>query len=90
MIWDEQYDWTQQYYMNMAQIKSTLIDPNVLIAEISRAGGKTEGFTGPRILRVAKDMPRELAFLDVYKRQVRWLSVGTCWYDFLGLLVHFC
>lgn len=51
------------YYMNVAQIKATLIDPNVLIAEIGRGGGKTEGVMGPRIIRVAQAMPRELAFL---------------------------
>lgn len=56
-------DYTEMYYMNMAQIKATLIDPNVLIAEMSRAGGKTEGIMGPRILRVGQAMPREVAFL---------------------------
>ncbi|MBN9301645.1 MULTISPECIES: hypothetical protein [Dysgonomonas] len=63
MIENEQYEWAQDYYMNMAQMRAALIDPNVLIAEIARGGGKTEGITGPRILRVADAMPRELAFL---------------------------
>lgn len=73
MIWDEQIDWAQEYYMNMAQLRATLIDPNVLIAEIARAGGKTEGVMGPRILRVSDAMPRELAFL-VHKTYAALLS----------------
>lgn len=53
----------EDYYMNLMQMRATLIDPNILIGEVSRAGGKTEGITGPRITRVANDMPGELAFL---------------------------
>lgn len=53
----------EEYYMNSMQIRATLIDPNILIAEVARAGGKTEGITGPRLIRVASDMPGELGFL---------------------------
>lgn len=66
-------DYTEQYYMNMAQIKSNLIDPNVLLAEIARGGGKTEGIMGPRILRVAQAMPREIGFL-VHKTYAELLT----------------
>ena len=53
----------EQHYMNKAQMRATIIDPNVLIAEWARASGKTEGVFGPRILRVAESMPGEVAFL---------------------------
>ena len=53
----------ERYYMNRMQIRVTVLDPNIVIAEIARAGGKTEGITGPRLLRVANDMPGELSFL---------------------------
>lgn len=51
------------YYMNMMQIKANVIDTNVLIGEIARAGGKTEGIMGPRIIRVSESMPGELGYL---------------------------
>lgn len=51
------------YYMNKAQMRATIIDPNVLIAEIARAGGKTDGIIGPRVNRVADGMPGEITFL---------------------------
>ena len=51
------------YYMNKAQMRATIIDPNVLIAEMARAGGKTDGIIGPRIIRVADGMPGEITFL---------------------------
>ena len=60
-------------YMNMMQLRATLIDPNILIAEVARAGGKTEGVTGPRIIRVANDMPAELGFL-VHKTYVALMT----------------
>lgn len=60
-------------YMNAMQLRANLIDSNVLIAEIARAGGKTEGVMTPRIIRVANDMPKELAFL-VHKTYVALLS----------------
>lgn len=63
---EEQIDPIQQFedsYMNLMQIQATLIDPNILITEGARAVGKTEGVTGPRIIRVANDMPAELSFL---------------------------
>lgn len=69
----ESFDWTEPYYMNLAQIRSTLIDSNVQIIEMARAGGKTEGIMGPRILRVAQAMPREVAFL-VHKTYAALLS----------------
>lgn len=53
----------EDYYMNMMQIRATIVDSNVLITEGSRAVGKTEGIMGPRIIRVANDMPGELGFL---------------------------
>lgn len=51
------------YYMNKAQMRATIIDSNVLIAEMARAGGKTDGIIGPRINRVADGMPGEITFL---------------------------
>ena len=39
----------ESYYMNQMQILANVIDPNNLYAEVARAGGKTEGITGPRI-----------------------------------------
>ena len=53
----------EDYYMNMMQIRATIVDSNVIITEGARAVGKTEGIMGPRIIRVANDMPGELGFL---------------------------
>lgn len=53
----------EEFYMNAMQLRANMIDPNVLICEIARAGGKTEGVMTPRIIRVADSMPGELAFL---------------------------
>lgn len=50
-------------YMNKMQIRANLIDPNVLIAKIARAGGKTSKVLVPRMVRVGFDMPGELSFL---------------------------
>lgn len=63
----------ERYYMNQMQILANVIDPNSLYAEVARAGGKTEGITGPRIIRVANDMPGELSFL-VHKTYVALLT----------------
>lgn len=63
----------ERYYMNQMQILVNIIDPNNLYAEVARAGGKTEGITGPRIIRVANDMPGELSFL-VHKTYVALLT----------------
>lgn len=63
----------ESYYMNQMQIKANVIDPNNLYAEVARAGGKTEGITGPRIIRVANDMPGELSFL-VHKTYVALMT----------------
>ena len=37
----------ESYYMNQMQILANVIYPNNLYAEVARAGGKTEGITGP-------------------------------------------
>ena len=37
----------EHYYMNGMQLLANIIDPNMLFAEVARAGGKTEGVTGP-------------------------------------------
>lgn len=63
----------ERYYMNQMQILVNVIDPNNLFAEIGRAGGKTEGITGPRLIRVANDMPGELSFL-VHKTYVALMT----------------
>ncbi|MCC8187135.1 MAG: hypothetical protein LIP08_06400, partial [Bacteroides sp.] len=63
----------EQYYMNSMQVLLNVIDPNVLIAEIARAGGKTEGIMTPRIIRVANDMPGELGFL-VHKTYIALMT----------------
>lgn len=64
----------EQSYMNPAQVRANLIDSNVLIAEMGRAAGKTEGVMGPRILRVCQAMPRETGFM-VHKTYADLLSV---------------
>lgn len=53
----------EESYMNMVQLRANIVDTNVLIAELARATGKTEGIMTPRILRVANSMPGELSFL---------------------------
>lgn len=53
----------ESHYMNSAQLRATLVDANVLIAEFGRATGKTEGVFGPRLIRVADSMPGEVSFL---------------------------
>lgn len=63
----------EEYYMNAMQIRANVIDPNVLIVEAGRATGKTEGVMGPRIIRVANDMPAELSFL-VHKTYVALMT----------------
>src|SRR5690554_695004 len=51
------------HYMNMIQLRATVVDANVLIAELGRATGKTEGIFGPRLIRVSDSMPGEVSFL---------------------------
>lgn len=51
------------HYMNMVQLRATIVDANVLIAELGRATGKTEGIFGPRLIRVSDSMPGEVSFL---------------------------
>ena len=53
----------EHYYMNAMQLRANVVDPNVLMVEVARAGGKTEGIMGPRIIRVANEMPGELSFM---------------------------
>jgi len=60
-------------YMNKMQAKATIIDPNILICEVARAAGKTEGVFGPRMVRVGADMPGELSFL-IHKTYVALMS----------------
>ncbi len=52
-----------RYYLNKMQFRANLVDANILIAKIARAGGKTEGVFGPRMIKVGFDMPGELSFL---------------------------
>lgn len=52
----------EDFYMNQMQIRANLVDSNVLICEVARAAGKTEGVMTPRIIRVANSMPGELGF----------------------------
>jgi len=61
------------YYMNSVQMLASIIDPNMLYAEWGRATGKTEGVMGPRLIRVANDMPGELSFL-VHKTYVALMT----------------
>lgn len=63
----------ESLYMNKMQTKATVIDPNILICEVARAAGKTEGIFGPRMIRVGADMPGELSFL-IHKTYVALLS----------------
>lgn len=53
----------EEYYMNQMQVRANVVDSNNLIVEVARAGGKTEGVFGPRIIKVANAMPAELGFL---------------------------
>ena len=55
----------EQKYMNKMQLKVNCIDTNVIIAEIARAGGKTDGIMAPRIIRVADAMPGEMFLISV-------------------------
>lgn len=63
----------ERYYMNKMQLAVNIVDCNVLVIEVARAGGKTEGVMGPRIIRVANDMPGELSFL-VHKTYIALLT----------------
>lgn len=49
--------------MNLMQLRANIVDANTQIVEVARAGGKTEGVFGPRIIKVSAEMPGELAFL---------------------------
>jgi hypothetical protein len=69
----ETVDTFERSYMNKMQLRATIIDPNVLIARVARAAGKTEGIFGPRMIRVGWDMPGELSFI-VHKTYVALMS----------------
>lgn len=60
---DYQSNRFEQHYMNLMQVRANVIDSNNLFVEVARAGGKTEGVFGPRLVKVANDMPGELGFL---------------------------
>lgn len=59
----DHYDKTTGVYMNKAQIEANLVDSRILMVEMGRAGGKTEGVMGPRTIRVGYDIPRETSVL---------------------------
>lgn len=61
-----------EIYMNNMQVKATLVDSNVLIAEAGRAIGKTT-FLANRAKRVVDDIPKELSFL-VHKSYVSLMA----------------
>ncbi|MCK5134870.1 MAG: hypothetical protein KAR19_03720 [Bacteroidales bacterium] len=63
----------ESLYMNKMQAKATVVDSNILICEVARAAGKTEGIFGPRMIRVGADMPGELSFL-IHKTYVALMS----------------
>lgn len=67
------YDEAERLYLNHVQMLCNVIDPNILIAELGRATGKTEGITTPRIIRVVDSMPGELMFL-VHKTYVALMT----------------
>ncbi len=47
-------------YLNKMQISANLVDSRYLFAEVARGTGKTEGITGPRIVRCAYELPGEI------------------------------
>lgn len=55
------------------QLRANCIDTNVLIAEVARATGKTEGIMAPRIVRVADAMPGETSLL-IHKTYVSLMT----------------
>lgn len=63
----------EQKYMNRMQLRANCIDTNVLIAEVARATGKTEGIMSPRIVRVADAMPGETSLL-IHKTYVSLMT----------------
>ena len=70
---DEKLSVFKDLYMNKMQVASTLIDSNILIGEVARGTGKTEGIIGPRTIRVKDAMPRELSFF-IHKSYVALLT----------------
>lgn len=59
--------------MNKMQLKANCIDTNVIIAEVARATGKTEGVMSPRIVKVADAMPGETSLL-IHKTYVSLMT----------------
>lgn len=47
----------QFIYYNTVQLLAQIYDPTNMFAEVGRAGGKTAGLIGSRVVRVAHDMP---------------------------------
>lgn len=63
----------EQKYMNKMQLIANCIDTNVLMAEVARATGKTEGIMAPRIVKVADAMPGETSLL-IHKTYVSLMT----------------
>ncbi len=59
--------------MNKMQLIVNCVDANTIIAEIARAGGKTDGILAPRMIRVAESMPGEMSFL-IHKTYVALMT----------------
>lgn len=53
-----------ELYLNKVQALINLIDPRILMAVAGRGLGKTSQITTPRILRVARLMPRETSIIS--------------------------
>ena len=60
-------------YMNKMQLKVNCIDTNVIIAEVARGAGKTEGIITPRMIRVSDAMPGEMSYI-VHKTYVALMT----------------
>ncbi len=50
-------------YLNRMQILANLVDSNMLFAEVARGTGKTDGITGPRIVRCGYELAGEIIVL---------------------------
>lgn len=73
MISNDKIAEIEEKYMNKMQLRANCIDTNVLIAEIARAGGKTDGIMAPRMVRVADAMPGEMSSI-VHKTYVALMT----------------
>lgn len=63
----------EQKYMNKMQLRANCIDTNVIVAEVARGTGKTDGIMAPRMTRVAEAMPGETSLL-IHKTYVSLMS----------------